>query len=66
MIGFIVGLLWANAFEYVYHRFLLHLPKTFLAQRHLEHHASVGKPTEAEHVNFGSSPLWVAGGICDQ
>ena len=60
LIGFIAGFMWANAFEYVYHRFLLHLPKTFFAQRHLEHHASVGTPTEAEHVNFGSSPLWVA------
>jgi len=29
------------------------------ARRHLEHHASVGTPTEAEHVNFGSSPIWV-------
>jgi len=60
LIGFIAGFMWANAFEYVYHRFLLHLPKTFFAQRHLEHHASVGTATEAEHVNFGSSPLWVA------
>src|SRR5262249_20241773 len=59
-VGFIAGLLWANSFEYAYHRFLLHLPKTFFAQRHLEHHASVGTPTQAEHVNFGSSPLWVA------
>jgi len=60
MVGFIAGLLWANGFEYAYHRFILHLPKTFFAQRHLEHHASVGTPTEAEHVNFGSSPFWVA------
>src|SRR5215472_4152485 len=60
LIGFISGFMWANAFEYLYHRFLLHLPKTFFAQQHLEHHASVGTPTEAEHVNFGSSALWVA------
>jgi hypothetical protein len=57
--GFGVGLLWATLFEYAYHRFLLHLPGTFFARRHLEHHASVGTPTEAEHVNFGSSPIWV-------
>jgi fatty acid hydroxylase family protein len=57
--GFIAGLLWASWFEYAYHRFLLHLPGTFFARRHLEHHASVGTPTEAEHVNFGSSPVWV-------
>ena len=33
--------------------------RTFFARRHLRHHASVGTPTEAEHVNFGSSPIWV-------
>ena len=57
--GFVVGLLWANLFEYAYHRFLLHLPGTFFAKRHLGHHASVGTLTEAEHVNLGSSPIWV-------
>jgi Fatty acid hydroxylase len=57
--SFLVGLLWASLFEYAYHRFLLHLPGTFFARRHLQHHASVGTPTEAEHVNFGSSPIWV-------
>jgi hypothetical protein len=57
--GFVIGLLWANCFEYAYHRFLLHLPGTFFAKRHLGHHASVGTPTEAEHVNLGSSPVWV-------
>src|SRR5713226_10406981 len=30
------------------------------ARRHLGHHASVGTLTEAEHVNLGSSPVWVA------
>jgi hypothetical protein len=58
--GFVVGLIWANGFEYTYHRFLLHLPQTFFARRHLGHHASVGTPTEAEHVNLGGSPVWVA------
>ena len=57
---FVVGFVWASLFEYAYHRFLLHLPGTFFARRHLEHHASVGTPTEAEHVNLGSSPIWVA------
>lgn len=58
--GFVTGLLWSTFFEYAYHRFLLHLPGTFFARRHLEHHATVGTPTEAEHVNLGSSPIWVA------
>ena len=57
--GFGVGLLWASLFEYAYHRLLLHLPGTGFARRHLEHHATVETPTEAEHVNFGSSPIWV-------
>ena len=57
--GFVAGLVWANWFEYIYHRFVLHLPKIFFARRHFEHHASVGTPAEAEHVNFGSSPVWV-------
>jgi len=59
LVGFVVGLLWANLFEYAYHRFLLHLPGTFFGKRHLGHHASVGTLTEAEHVNLGSSPIWV-------
>ncbi len=57
--GFVVGLLWASLFEYSYHRFLLHLPGTLFARRHLEHHATVGTATEAEHVNLGGSPVWV-------
>lgn len=59
VIGFFVGLLWANGFEYAYHRCLLHLPGSFLGRRHLGHHMSVGTLTEAEHVNLGGSPLWV-------
>jgi len=59
LLGFAAGLVWANLFEYGYHRFLLHLPGTFFAQRHLFHHGSVGAPDEAAHVNLGGSPLWV-------
>ncbi len=60
LVGFAAGLLWSNFFEYAYHRFLLHLPGTFLAQKHLGHHMTVGTPTEAEHVNLGGSPIWVS------
>ncbi len=56
-IGFLIGLLWANGFEYAYHRFLLHLPGNSFAKRHLEHHAVTGTLREAEHVNLGGSPL---------
>ncbi|MBI2957000.1 MAG: sterol desaturase family protein [Acidobacteria bacterium] len=59
LVGFGVGLLWANAFEYLYHRYLLHLSGHLLAARHLQHHATVGTPEEAEHVNLGGTPLWV-------
>jgi len=60
LVGFLVGLVWANAFEYAYHRFLLHLPGNFFARKHLTHHMTVGTPSEAEHVNLGGSPIWVA------
>ena len=59
-LGFLLGLVWANGFEYTYHRFLLHLPGSFFWRRHLLHHMSVGTPTEAEHTNLGGSPVWVA------
>ena len=59
IIGLIAGILWANAFEYAYHRYLLHLPGSFFGKRHLQHHASIGTPREAEHVNLGGSWVWV-------
>ena len=58
--GFVLGVLWANAFEYFYHRSLLHSTVGTLAQHHLEHHAATGNADEADHVNFGESPVWVA------
>ena len=60
VISFIAGFVWANYFEYAYHRYLLHLPGTALARKHLEHHSTVGAPNEAENVNLGSAPAWVA------
>lgn len=60
LLGLAVGLLWGNGFEYVYHRWLLHLPGSRLGKGHLEHHASVGTPEEPEHVALGKSPLHVA------
>ncbi len=59
-LGIAIGLLWGNAFEYFYHRFLLHWPKSSFGKGHLMHHLTTGAPEEAEHVTFGSSPLWVA------
>jgi hypothetical protein len=59
VLGFIFGLIWANWFEYAYHRYLLHWPGTFFAEEHLRHHMSVNTPSEAEHLNLGGSPMWV-------
>ena len=60
IVSFIAGFIWANYFEYAYHRYLLHLPGTTLARKHLEHHSTVGAPNEAENVNLGSAPIYVA------
>jgi fatty acid hydroxylase family protein len=57
--GLLVGLIWANAFEYVYHRWLLHWPHGRFVRSHLLHHASVGSSEEAEHATFGESPVYV-------
>jgi fatty acid hydroxylase family protein len=58
-LGFLVGLVWANGFEYVYHRFILHLAGSYFARRHLIHHRATGTPEEPEHVTFGESPWWI-------
>lgn len=56
-LGFLIGLIWGNAFEYAYHRWLLHWPASIFARGHLEHHRTAGEPDQAEHINFGRSPL---------
>jgi Fatty acid hydroxylase superfamily len=58
-LGFSVGLIYANAFEYVLHRFLLHKGEGFLDRRHALHHDSAGAPEEARYVNFARLPLVV-------
>jgi len=60
LLGLIIGLVWANGFEYAYHRWLLHRPRSSLARGHLEHHVNVGTPDEPEHVSLGKSPLHIA------
>jgi uncharacterized membrane protein YeaQ/YmgE (transglycosylase-associated protein family) len=60
LLGITIGLLWANAFEYFYHRYLLHWPQTSFGKGHLLHHLTTGTPREPEHATFGSSPVWVA------
>ncbi len=60
LLGLIVGLVWGNAFEYAYHRWLLHRPRSSFGKGHLEHHAHTGTPDEPEHVSLGKSPLQIA------
>ena len=55
LLGFVVGLIWANAFEDFYHCYLLHFP-SYLGRLHQLHDASVGTPLEVEHLNLGRTP----------
>ena len=57
LIGLIVGLIWGNAFEYLYHRWLLHQSGSPLGAEHRAHHAQIGTPAQAEHVALISSPV---------
>lgn len=54
-----VGLLYANCFEYFYHRYLLHGFQNALATGHAGHHSHWGRDDEPAHVGFGASPFWV-------
>ncbi|HJT00883.1 MAG TPA: sterol desaturase family protein [Terriglobales bacterium] len=60
LIGLAIGLVWANAFEYFYHRYLLHHTRGTLGKGHILHHITSGKENEVEHLTFGESPLYVA------
>lgn len=55
-LGVLLGVIWGNAFEYIYHRWLLHRRRSPLGKGHREHHAQIGTPEEAEHVALASSP----------
>src|SRR5216684_8110448 len=60
LIGLVIGLIWGNAFEYAYHRWMLHRKKSSFARGHLQHHSTIGAPEEAEHVTLGRSPFHIA------
>jgi len=60
VIGLCIGLVWANGFEYAYHRWLLHRPRSSFARGHLLHHSTMGQADEREHVTLGSSALNIA------
>jgi Fatty acid hydroxylase superfamily len=57
LFGVLLGLIWANGFEYAYHRWLLHRPRNPLGIGHREHHAQIGTPESPEHIALASSPL---------
>ncbi|HLK33870.1 MAG TPA: sterol desaturase family protein [Terriglobales bacterium] len=59
LLGLGIGLVWANGFEYVYHRYLLHHSRGRLGKGHILHHITSGKENEIEHLTFGESPLYV-------
>ena len=60
VLGVAIGLIWGNAFEYAYHRWLLHRPRSSFVKGHLEHHINVGTAEEAEHVSLGRHPYHIA------
>ena len=60
LIGLVIGLIWGNAFEYAYHRWMLHRNNSSFARGHLQHHSTIGAPEEAEHVTLGRSPFHIA------
>ncbi len=59
--GLVIGLVWANAFEYALHRWPLHWPGTWTGDGHMLHHASLGQPNEPLYVNLAGRPLLVIG-----
>jgi Fatty acid hydroxylase superfamily len=58
-LGFVGGLLYANAFEYCLHRFILHAGRGFLFKQHMLHHSTWSAPEAARYVNFSRNPLGV-------
>lgn len=59
LFGFLGGFLYANAFEYCLHRFLLHSGQGIFAQHHMVHHNTLHAPDVALYINFSRNPLGV-------
>lgn len=57
LFGLGAGFLYAIAFEYFFHRCLLHLPSGFFAEQHDIHRSSWGTPEEMSYENFART-LW--------
>ncbi len=59
LVGLALGCLYANGFEYVLHRLVLHLDRGPFYQQHMLHHATWRSAEAARYVNFSSNPLGV-------
>jgi hypothetical protein len=59
LLGMAAGSLYANAFEYCLHRFLLHSGRGVFAQQHMVHHTTLQSPDGAKYVNFSRNPWGV-------
>jgi Fatty acid hydroxylase len=64
LLGFAAGLLYANAFEYALHRFLLHAGRGMFFQQHMVHHTTLNSPEAARYVNFSRNPWGVVALFC--
>ena len=62
--GLAAGLLYANGFEYILHRFVLHSGRGIFAQQHMVHHTTLHSPEVARYVNFSSNPWGVVALFC--
>ncbi|MBZ5661348.1 MAG: sterol desaturase family protein [Acidobacteriia bacterium] len=62
--GLAAGLFYANGFEYVLHRFLLHSGRGIFCRQHMVHHATLHSPEVARYVNFSSNPWGVVALFC--
>lgn len=57
ILSFIAGLIWADFFEYIYHKEILHWAGSRFESGHRQHHA---RPCDEDHLPLGSGPLYVA------
>jgi hypothetical protein len=58
LVSFPLALLWANWFEYAYHRWADHTPGSYFEKKHRAHH---GRPEHEDHLNLGDTPLTTTG-----
>ncbi len=57
--GLVLGFFYANGFEYVLHRFILHSGRGMFCEQHMVHHTTLHAPEAPRYVNFSRNPLGV-------